>query len=88
MADMSSWVKAVGISVLLIGIMSVIVGKFRGIDDVGSINASDGVQTANESMADGITLLGDMIDYIEIGVLILIGAFFFSKLTKKGGMGQ
>jgi hypothetical protein len=80
MADMSNWVKAVGLSVLLVGIISIIVSKFRGIDDIDT--------TANASLGDGLTLLGDMVDYIEIGVLILIGAFFFSKLTKKGGFGQ
>jgi len=77
--DMTSWVKTVGLSVLLIGIISVIIGKFKGIDSIGA--------TANSSLESGLTLVASMIDYIEIGVLILVGAFFFAKLTKKGGFG-
>ena len=49
---MDGWVKTVGLSILLIGIISIIVSKFRGIDDIDS--------TANASLGDGLTLLGDM----------------------------
>jgi len=86
--EMTSWVKAVGLSILLIGIILVILDKFRNIDGVGVINATDGVTTVNETLVTTQTLVMSMIDYIEIGVLILVGAFFFAKLTKKGGFGS
>lgn len=77
---MTSWVKTVGVSVLLIAIITIIIGKFRGIDSIDS--------TANATLGTGQTLITSVLDYIEIGLLILVGAFFFNKLTGKGGIGS
>ena len=77
--NMTGWVKTAGVSVLLIAIVSIIIGKFKGLDSIDS--------TSNTTLASGQTLLGSLMDYVEIGVLILVGVYFFKKMTSKGGMG-
>lgn len=88
MVDMTAWVKSIGVSILLIVIITIIIGKFKGIEGIGVGNVSDGLTTVNDTLITGQTLITGVLDYIEIGLLVLVGAFFFKKLTGKGSIGS
>jgi len=87
MTNITSWIKAAGASVLLIAIVVIILGKFSNISYGGGTNGSV-AGTANYTLQGGITLIDSLLDYVEIAVLIIIGIWFFTSISKKGGMSQ